>query len=108
MIMAPSITPTEQFSSALKSFMQRFRTMLTKHGATSYDHESTMRDWDALQQSAPFSQEARERRATIARIMQSADVGTRKSIADLLLFADDLNEALEAIVMPSQQRPEAA
>jgi hypothetical protein len=107
MIMAPSITPTEQFSSALKSFLQRFRTMLTKQEATSYDHESALRDWDALQQCAPFTEEGRERRATIARIMQSADVASRKSIADLLLFADDINEALEAIVMPGQQ-PKAA
>jgi hypothetical protein len=107
MIMAPSITPTEQFSSALKSFLQRFRTMLTKQEATSYDQESALRDWDALQQCAPFTEEGRERRATIARIMQSADAATRKSIADLLLFADDLNEVLEAVVMPSQQ-PEAA
>ena len=107
MIMAPSITPTEQFSSALKSFMQRFRTMLTKQEATSCDHECFLSDWDSLQQTAPFSQEAREQRATIARIMQSADVGTRKSIADLLLFADDFNEALEAIMMPGRQ-PEAA
>jgi hypothetical protein len=107
MIMAPSITPTEQSSNALKSFMQRFRTMLTKQGPTSYDHESAMRDWDALQQCAPFTEEGRERRATIARIMQSADVATRKSIADLLLFADDINEALETIVMPGQQ-PEVA
>jgi hypothetical protein len=107
MIMAPSITPTEQFSSALKSFLQRFRTMLTKQEAAPYDHESALRDWEALQQCAPFTDEGRERRATIARIMQSADAASRKSIADLLLFADDLNEALEAIVMPGQQ-PEAA
>jgi hypothetical protein len=107
MIMAPSIMPTEQSSSALKSFLQRFRTMLTKQGATPYDHEAAMRDWDALQQCAPFTEEGRERRATIARIMQSADAASRKSMADLLLFADDLNEALETIVRPGQQ-PKAA
>ncbi|MGB0085484.1 MAG: hypothetical protein WBP94_08955 [Rhodomicrobiaceae bacterium] len=113
MIMAPSIARTEQFSGALKSCLQYLRTMLAKQGATSDDHEWSTGDWDAfpseaLQQSARFSQEARERRAAIAQIMRSADVSTKISIADWLLFADDINEAPGAIIMRDQQRREAA
>jgi hypothetical protein len=113
MNMKLSITRTGQCPGALKSFLQQLRTMLAKQGSTSCDHERSPSDWgtflgEALQQSAPFSQEARERRAAIGRIMQSADAGTKVSIADWLLFADGINEAHDAIIMRDQQRREAA
>ena len=107
-----SITRTGQFSGTLKSFLQQLRSKLAKQGATSYDH--SMSDWNAFlgealeQQSAPCSEEARERRAAIAQIMQSADAITKISIADCLLFANDLNEAHDAIMMRDQQGREAA
>ena len=109
MIMAPSITRTEQFSGALKSFLQQLRTMLQKQGTTPHDHECSASDWDAFlseasQQSAPSSEDARERRVAIAQIMRSADVGTKVSIADWLLFADDIKEAHDAIILRDQQR----
>ena len=113
MIMEHTITRTEQFSGALKSFLQQVRTMLTKRGATSYDYEGSTSDWtvflnEALEKSAPSSQEARERRAAIAQILQGADAGTKISVADWLLFADDLKEAHNAITMRDQQQREAA
>lgn len=113
MIMERSITRAEQFSGALKSFLQTFRSILAKRGATSCDHEGFTRDWgaflnEALQQSDPSSQEERERQAAIAQVMQSADVGTKTCIADFLLFANNINEAYDAIIMLDQQRREAA
>lgn len=107
MIMDISIMRTEQVSGALKSFLQQIRSMLGKPGATS--HECSTGDWaaflsEAAQQDASSSQEARERRAAIAQIVQSADISTKMSIADCLLFADDINEAHTAIM----QRREAA
>jgi hypothetical protein len=111
--MEPSITRTEQFSGTLKSLLQQLRSMLAKPGATSYDRECSSSDWgallsEALQHSAPFSQEAQERRAAIAQIMRSADVSTKISIADCLLFASDLNQAHDVIITRAQQRREAA
>lgn len=104
MIMEPSITRTEQFSGALKSFLQQLRAMVGKPDASSSDAERFKRDWDAflgeaLQHTTPLSQEACERRAAITQVIQSADGSTKTSIADLLLFADDLDQAHDAIMM---------
>ena len=106
-----SITRTGQCSGTLKSFLQQLRSKLAKQGTTSHDHSTS--DWnaflgEALEQSAPCSEETRERRAAIAEIMQSADASTKISIADCLLFASDLNEAHDAIMMRDQQGREAA
>jgi hypothetical protein len=111
MIMDIAITRTEQFSGALKSFLQQLRSMLAKPGAPS--HECSTGDWaaflnEAVQQDAPSSQEARERRAAIAQLVQSADISTKISIADCLLFADDVNEAHTAIMTRDQQQRKAA
>jgi hypothetical protein len=96
----------------MKSFLQQLRAMLAKWDATS-DHKFSASDWnaffnEALQQAVPFSRDARERRAIITQIMQHADAHTRTQVADALLFADDLNEAHDAILMCDQRRPEAA
>jgi hypothetical protein len=113
MIMASSITETEEFSGAPKSFLQHVRAMLAKLGVTSPDLDSAPCDWDAasieaLQQCAQFSEQARERREAIVQILQSADVSTKVSIADWLLFAEDINEAHDAIILRDQQQREAA
>jgi hypothetical protein len=111
--MEPSVARTEQFSGTLKSFVQHLRSMLAKPGSTSCERERSPSEWaaylgDALQQSAAFTQEAQERQAAIAQIMQSADVSTKQSIADCLLFASDLDEAHDAIMTRDQQRRQAA
>lgn len=108
-----SIMRTGQFSGTLKSFLQQLRSKLAKQGTISYDHECATSDWnaflgEALEQNAPCSEETRKRRAAIAQIMQSADASTKISIADCLLFANDLNEAHDAIMMRDQQRRKAA
>jgi|EndMetStandDraft_7_1072992.scaffolds.fasta_scaffold10559_4 hypothetical protein len=108
-----SITQPGQFSGTLKSFLQQLRSKLGKQGAAAFDRECSARDWDALlseafEESAGGSPEARERSAAIVQIMQRADVSTRISIADSLLFASDLNEAHDAIIMHDQERRKAA
>jgi hypothetical protein len=108
-----SINRTGRFSGVLKSFLQQVRTRIAEQGAPSYDQDSSASDWDAflgeaLQQSAPSSEDARERRAAIAQILQSADASTKTSIADCLLFASDLDEAHDTIMMRDQQRRQAA
>ena len=108
-----SITQTGQFSGTLKFFLQQLRSMLGKHGAASFDRECSATDWDTLlseafEQRAECSEEARERSAAIVQIMQRADVSARISIADSLLFASDLNEAHDAIIMHDQERRKAA
>jgi hypothetical protein len=109
--MEPSITRTEQFSKALKSFSQNLRTMLAKRGTTSGDHTLSASEWDALfseaLQSAVVAEDVRERQATIVQIMKRADVSAKSSIADCLLFADDLGEAHHTIMMHDQQRQAA-
>ncbi len=104
MIIAPSAAPTEQLSKALKSVWHYLGTMVAKQETASFDHDCSASGWDVflgedLPQSAPFSEEAHERWAAIAQIMNSADVGTKTSIADCLLFTDDINEAHKAIIM---------
>jgi hypothetical protein len=108
-----SITRTEQFSGSLKSLLQQLRSMVGKPEVRSEDCECSTSDWgtllnEAMQRSAALSQEGRDRRAAIAQIMQDADVDTRISIADCLLFASDLNQAHDVIMTRAQQRQVAA
>lgn len=76
--------------------------ILAKHTVTFCGHECSTTAWNALnetlQQNTPLSVEARQRRKAIARIMRSADCRTKISVADWLLFADDISEAHNAIV----------
>lgn len=94
MIMTSSITRTEKFSSALKSFLQQLREGLATRKANSATAE-----WDAflsgaLQQSAPSSQDACERRAAMTKVMRNADFRTKIATADWLLLEDNYNGAI--------------
>lgn len=113
MSMESSVMRTEQFSGAMKSFLQQLRMMLTKQDATSSDHKYSASDWngffnEAVQQTVPLSQEARERHAIIAQVLQSADADTKMSVADALLFADDFDAVHDAIMTRNPQQQKAA
>lgn len=107
MIPAPSAMKTEQASGALKSFMQQLRTKFARQKEAFCDHEASASEWDALD-TALFSQEAPDQRTAIAQILQNADPSTRKSITDWLLFTDDIDEAIGAMISRDQQHRAAA
>ena len=107
MVLAPSTMKTEQSSGALKSFMQHLRARFAKQKESFCDHEASTIEWDALD-TALLSQEASDQRTAIAQILQNADPSTKKSITDWLLFTDDIDEAIGAMISRDQHRRKAA
>jgi hypothetical protein len=107
-----SITRAGPVSGTLKSFLHHVRSMLAGQDAAPSDRDYGSSDWDAFlsetsQHSELLPQDARERRAAIEQIMHSADGSAKISIADWLLFANDVNEAHDAILRDQRQREAA-